>query len=127
YFSIVDRAKDMISVSGYKVWPNEVEDVLYTHPDINMVAVVQSKTETGEMVKAVLVAESGSKELTQLEIKEFCKEQLAPYKIPKIIEYRDELPRSPVGKVLRKLLRTDVSVPDSKSVSPEMTKKAIKS
>jgi long-chain acyl-CoA synthetase len=92
-----------------------------------MVAVVQSKTETGEMVKAVLVAESGSKELTQLEIKEFCKEQLAPYKIPKIIEYRDELPRSPVGKVLRKLLRTDVSVPDSKSVSPEMTKKAIKS
>ncbi len=126
YFSIVDRAKDMISVSGYKVWPNEVEDVLYTHPDINMVAVVQSKTETGEMVKAVLVAETGSKELTQLEIKEFCKEQLAPYKIPRIIEYRSELPRSPVGKVLRKLLRTDVSVPDSKSVSPEMTKKAIR-
>ncbi len=126
YFSIVDRAKDMISVSGYKVWPNEVEDILYTHPDINMVAVVSSKTETGEMVKAVLVAEPGSKELTQSEIKEFCKEQLAAYKIPKIIEYRDELPRSPVGKVLRKLLRTDVSVPESKHTSPELSKETIK-
>ncbi|MCK4897116.1 MAG: long-chain fatty acid--CoA ligase, partial [Candidatus Heimdallarchaeota archaeon] len=114
-------------VSGYKVWPNEVEDVLYTHPDINMVAVVQFKTETGEMVKAVLVAEPGSKELTQPEIKAFCKEQLAPYKIPKIIEYRDELPRSPVGKVLRKLLRTDTSVPDSKPVSQEISKETINS
>ncbi len=125
YFSTVDRAKDMISVSGYKVWPNEVEDHLYTHPDINMVAVVQSKTETGEMVKAVLVAEPGSKELTQAEIKEFCKNILAPYKIPKIVEYRKELPRSPVGKVLRKLLRTDASVPDSKSVAPKISKETI--
>ncbi|MHA1418591.1 MAG: AMP-binding protein [Candidatus Heimdallarchaeaceae archaeon] len=125
YFSIVDRAKDMISVSGYKVWPNEVEDHLYTHPDINGVAVVRSKTETGEMVKAVIVAEPGSKKLSQAEIKEFCKNHLAPYKIPKIIEYRSELPRSPVGKVLRKLLRSDTSVSNKAQISPEISKKTI--
>ncbi|MHA1817184.1 MAG: AMP-binding enzyme, partial [Candidatus Heimdallarchaeaceae archaeon] len=72
-----------------------------------------------------LVAESGSKELTQAEIKEFCKEQLAPYKIPKIIEYRSELPRSPVGKVLRKLLRSDTSVSNKAQISPEISKKTI--
>ncbi|MBY9001364.1 MAG: long-chain fatty acid--CoA ligase [Candidatus Heimdallarchaeota archaeon] len=125
YVSIVDRAKDMIIVSGYKVWPNEVEEYLYTHPDINMAAVVQSKTETGEEVKAVLVAEPGSKELTQDEVKDFCKKELAPYKIPKIIEYRDELPRSPVGKVLRKELR-EPTVPQKVSSPSNIIKKTIK-
>ena len=107
YFTIVDRLKDMIIVSGYKVWPNEVEDILYAHPDINMAAVVQSKTETEEQVKAFLIAEPGSKELTYDELKAYCKEKMAPYKVPKVIEYREDLPRSPVGKVLRKELRSE--------------------
>ena len=124
YVSIVDRAKDMIIVSGYKVWPNEVEDILYTHPDINMAAVIQSKHETGETVKAILVAEPGSKQLSQEEIKTFCKKHLAPYKIPKLIEYRDELPRSAVGKVLRKELR-EPSIPKA-SKSLEVSKETIK-
>ncbi|MFW9852657.1 MAG: long-chain fatty acid--CoA ligase [Candidatus Thorarchaeota archaeon] len=117
YFKIVDRLKDMIIVSGYKVWPNEVEDVLYAHPDINMAGVVQVKEETGEKVKAFLVAEPGSKQLTYDEIKKYCKERMAPYKVPSIIEYRDELPRTTVGKVSRKELRAEIpqtSPPDIK-------------
>ena len=107
FFTIVDRLKDMIIVSGYKVWPSEVEDVLYAHPDINGAAVVQFKTDTGEKVKAFLVAEPGSKELSYDEFKSFCKEKMAPYKVPTILEYREELPRSVVGKVLRKELRSE--------------------
>ncbi|MCG3227487.1 MAG: AMP-binding protein [Candidatus Heimdallarchaeota archaeon] len=114
YFAIVDRIKDMIIISGFKVWPSEVEDVLYTHPDINGVGVIQAKTETGEQVKAVLVAEPGSKELSLKEVRDYCKKSMAPYKVPSLIEYRDELPRSTVGKVLRKDLRAeDVITPPS--------------
>ena len=114
YFAIVDRIKDMIIISGFKVWPSEVEDVLYTHPDINGVGAIQAKTETGEQVKAVLVAEPGSKELSLKEVRDYCKKSMAPYKVPSLIEYRDELPRSTVGKVLRKDLRAeDVITPPS--------------
>ena len=120
YFSIVDRAKDMIIVSGYKVWPKDVEEVLYSHPDINMVGVVQVKTETGEKVKAFLVAEPGCKELTQKEIKEFCRDKLAPYKIPTIIEYKEDLPRTVVGKVSRKELR--VPETSTQDIKKEITK-----
>ncbi len=106
FFTIVDRLKDMIIVSGYKVYPKEVEEVLYNHPAINMVAVIAQEKETiGSTVKACIVAEPGHPQLTLEEVKEFCKPYLAPYKIPKVIEYMDDLPRSPVGKVLRRHLR----------------------
>ena len=120
YFSIVDRAKDMISVSGYKVWPSDVEDVLYAHPDINMAGVVQFKDGDRERVKAFLVAEPGCKELTQAEIKAYCKDKLAPYKIPTIIEYKEDLPRTVVGKVSRK----DLRVPETSS--PDIKKEVVK-
>ncbi len=120
YFSVVDRAKDMIIVSGYKVWPSDVEDVLYAHPDINMAGVVQFKDGDKERVKAFLVAEPGSKELTQAEIKAYCKDKLAPYKIPTIIEYKEDLPRTVVGKVSRK----DLRVPETSS--PNIKKEVVK-
>ena len=123
YFSIVDRAKDMIIISGFKVWPNEVEDVLYAHPDINGAGVIQVKTETGEQVKAVLVAEEGSKELSLKEIRDYCKKHMAPYKVPTVIEYRDELPRSTVGKVLRKDLRAEDAVTVPLDVAEEVKPK----
>ncbi len=123
YFKIVDRLKDMIIVSGYKVWPNEVEDVLYAHPDINMAGVVQFKEETSEKVKAFLVAEPGSKQLSLDEIRKYCKEKMAPYKIPSIIEYKDELPRTTVGKVSRKELRTEIP----QTPPPEVKKEEVKS
>ncbi|NPD88198.1 MAG: long-chain fatty acid--CoA ligase [Asgard group archaeon] len=123
YFSIVDRAKDMIIISGFKVWPSEVEDVLYAHPDINGAGVIQLKTETGEQVKAVLVAEPGSKELTLKEIRDYCKKSMAPYKVPSSIEYRDELPRSTVGKVLRKDLRAEDVITPPPEVKEEVKAK----
>ncbi len=120
YFSIVDRAKDMIIVSGYKVWPSDVEDVLYSHPDINMAGVVQLKEDDKERVKAFLVAEPGSKELTRDEIKDYCKDKLAPYKIPTVIEYKNDLPRTVVGKVSRK----DLRVPET--AAPDIKKEVVK-
>ena len=125
YFSIVDRAKDMISVSGFKVWPRDVEDVLYAHPDINMVGVVQVKDGTKEKVKAFLVAEPGSKELTRDEIKTYCKDKLAPYKIPTIIEYKEDLPRTVVGKVSRKDLRQAEAAARSTTKAPDIKKEVI--
>ncbi|MHA1305040.1 MAG: AMP-binding protein, partial [Candidatus Heimdallarchaeaceae archaeon] len=124
YFSIVDRLKDMIIVSGYKVWPNEVEDVLYSHPAINMAAVIAETTEVQQIVKAVLVKEPGYDELTLEEVREYCKKYLAPYKVPRIIEYRDELPRTPLGKVLRKELRAESAITSAKSLPPEIKKPA---
>ncbi len=118
FFSIVDRIKDMIIVSGYKVWPNEVEEVLYAHPDINMAAVVAENTEVQQVVKAYLVKEPGHKELTLEEVRAYCKKHLAPYKVPRKIEYLDELPRTPLGKVLRKELRA-MSVSTSAASLPK--------
>jgi len=105
YFTIVDRLKDVIIVSGYNVWPSEVESVLINHPFIADVGVIGHDNGSGTVVKAVLVKKQGCKELSLNEIRSYCKKSLAPYKVPKIIEYRDDLPRSSVGKVLRRKLR----------------------
>lgn len=107
YFKILDRLKDMIIVSGFKVWPNEVEDILLTHPAILEAAVIGHKTEFGTKLKAVLVQRPEHKKLTLDEVRVFCKKNLAVYKVPKFIEYRDELPRSSVGKILRRELRSN--------------------
>lgn len=105
FISIVDRIKDMILVSGFNVYPNEIEDVLSTHPEIeNCAAIGVPDDKTGETVKVFIVA-SGDKQLTIDEIKDYCRERLTAYKLPRQVEYRDSLPMTNVGKILRRELR----------------------
>lgn len=104
YFYIVDRKKDMINVSGFNVYPNEIEDVLALHPGILEAGVVGvSDDRSGETVKAVVVRKDDS--LTREQVIEHCRENLTGYKVPHIVEFRDELPKTNVGKILRKELR----------------------
>ena len=104
FVSIVDRLKDMVLVSGFNVYPNEIEDVVYSHPDIIECAVVGvPDAKTGEAVK--LFAVSTNPDLTEQALVVFCREQLTAYKVPRLIEFRDDLPKSPVGKILRRELR----------------------
>lgn len=106
YFSIVDRKKDMVVVSGFNVYPNEVEDCLAGHPGILESAVIGVPDEaTGEAVMAFVILKD--KTLTQADIRAHCKEHLTAYKVPKRVEMRDELPKSNVGKILRKDLRAE--------------------
>ncbi|MGN0920614.1 MAG: AMP-binding protein [Cellvibrio sp.] len=106
YIKIVDRKKDMINVSGFKVFPNEVEDVLASHPDIVEAAVIGVPDGEGsEVVKAYLV--TNNRALTLEDVREFTREKLTGYKRPHLIEFRDELPKSNVGKILRRELRDE--------------------
>jgi long-chain acyl-CoA synthetase len=106
YIRIVDRKKDMVVVSGFNVYPNEIEDCLATHPGVLESAVIGIPDEaTGEAVKAFVVVRD--KSLTEAQIRAHCKEHLTGYKIPKRVEFRDELPKSNVGKILRKDLRAE--------------------
>lgn len=105
FMKIVDRKKDMIIVSGFNVYPNEIENVLALHEDILESAVIGVPSErTGESVKAFVVTKPGAS-LTRQEIINFCRENMTGYKVPKLIEFRDDLPKSPIGKILRKELR----------------------
>ncbi|SEB63859.1 long-chain acyl-CoA synthetase [Nitratireductor aquibiodomus] len=102
--TIVDRKKDMIVVSGFKVFPNEVEDVIANHPGVLEAAIVGVEDEhSGEVPKLFVVRKDAN--LTEEDLKKFCKENLTGYKRPKYVEFRDELPKSNVGKILRKELR----------------------
>jgi long-chain acyl-CoA synthetase len=104
YLYIVDRKKDMINASGFKVYPREVEEVLYQHEEVvEAVAVGVPDEYRGETVKAFVVRKPGSS-VTEEELVSYCKENLAPYKVPKLLEFRDELPKSAVGKLLRRVL-----------------------
>ena len=104
YFKIVDRKKDMVLVSGFNVYPNEVEDVVAKMPGVLECAVVGVPDDkTGEAVKLVIVKKD--LHLTEAEVREFCRANLTGYKQPKVIEFRDELPKTPVGKILRRELR----------------------
>jgi long-chain acyl-CoA synthetase len=104
YVKIVDRKKDMILVSGFNVYPNEVEDVVAQHPDVAEVGAIGVPDEkSGEAVKVVVVKRRA--ELTSEELIAFCRERLAGYKVPKQVEFRTELPKTNVGKVLRRALR----------------------
>lgn len=108
YFQIVDRKKDMILVSGFNVYPNEVEDVVATHPKVLEVAAVGIPHEkSGEVVKIFVVKKE--KSLNEEELKAFCKENLTGYKCPKAIEFREELPKTNVGKILRRKLREGIT------------------
>ena len=104
FFKIVDRKKDMILVSGFNVFPTELEDVVGQCPGVLECACVGVKDEkTGEGVKLVIVRKDP--ELTEAQIRAYCKENMTGYKQPKVIEFRSELPKTPVGKILRRELR----------------------
>ncbi len=109
WFYIVDRKKDMINASGYKVWPREVEDVLYAHPAVREAAVVGvGDAYRGETVKAVLSLRAGHV-AGRDEIITWCRERLAAYKVPRVVEFIDELPKNATGKVLRRVLRENAT------------------
>ncbi len=104
YFSIVDRRKDMIDVSGFNVYPNEVEEVLTNLPGVKECAVIGVPDDSsGEAVKAFIVRSDPS--LDAAAVREFCRRELSGYKVPKYVEFREELPKSNIGKILRRELR----------------------
>ncbi|AYA40278.1 long-chain-fatty-acid--CoA ligase FadD [Xenorhabdus nematophila] len=117
FFHIVDRKKDMILVSGFNVYPNEIEEVLSSHAKVLESAAIGAPSEnTGEAVKVFVVRKDPS--LTEDELKTHCRRYLTGYKVPKIIEFRDELPKSNVGKILRKELRNEESAKaDNKTIN----------
>ncbi len=104
YFYIVDRKKELIKPGGFQVWPREVEEAIMDHPKVLEVGVGGiPDPKSGETVKAWVVVKPGET-LTEDELKEFCKERLAPYKVPRHVEFRTELPKTTVGKILRREL-----------------------
>jgi long-chain acyl-CoA synthetase len=105
YFSIVDRAKDMINTAGFKVWPREVEEVIYGHEAVKLAVVVGVPDGyRGEVVKAFVVPKDGAR-VSEAEILEHCRARLSTYKLPRAVEFRAELPASGAGKLLRRALR----------------------
>jgi long-chain acyl-CoA synthetase len=114
YVKIVDRKKDMIIVSGFNVYPNEVEGVVAMHPGVVECAAVGVPDErSGEAVKVFVVRKDPA--LTEAQLMDFCKQHLTGYKKPKFIEFRDELPKSNVGKILRRELRDQKPAVQAKS------------
>jgi long-chain acyl-CoA synthetase len=106
FFRIVDRKKDMIKVSGFNVYPNEIENVLAGHPKVLEVACIGIPDEkSGEVIKALIVKRDES--LTEQEVKEFCHLNLTNYKVPKFVVFRKELPKTNVGKILRRQLKEE--------------------
>ena len=104
FIFIVDRLKDMLKTSGFQVWPREIEEVLATHPAVMEAGVAGVPDEMkGEVAHAWVVLKAGHT-ATAEELRMYCREQLAPYKVPARIEFRSELPKTMVGKVLRRAL-----------------------
>jgi long-chain acyl-CoA synthetase len=104
---IVDRMKDMVLVSGFNVYPNEVEDVLTQHPGVLEAAVIGvPDSQSGEMVAAYVVRKDPA--VTAEDLRQFCRDHLTAYKVPRRIEFRDTLPKTNVGKVLRRALRDEL-------------------
>jgi long-chain acyl-CoA synthetase len=107
YIKLVDRKKDVIVVSGFKVFPNEVEDVVAMHPDVlEVAAIAADDARSGQVVKVVVVKKNPS--LTETELMEHCKKNLTSYKMPKYIVFRDQpLPKSNIGKILRRIVKSE--------------------
>jgi len=106
FVTIVDRKKDMILVSGFNVYPNEVEDVVASHPGVMEVAAIGVPSEhSGEAVKVFVVRKDPA--LTEADLIAHCRKNLTGYKVPHLIEFRDELPKTNVGKILRRMLRDE--------------------
>lgn len=113
YFFIVDRKKDLIISGGYNIYPREIDEVLITHPKIKeAVAVGIPHQGRGETVKAYVILEDGE-EMSKNEVVAYCREKLAGYKVPRKIEFRDELPKTMVGKILRRALREEEAAKNS--------------
>jgi len=107
YLFIVDRMKDLIKTSGYQVWPREIEEVIAAHAAVAEVGVAGVPDQAkGEMVKAWVVLRAGQS-ATEEELRAYCREKLAPYKVPSKIEFRTDLPKTMVGKILRRALRDE--------------------
>jgi long-chain acyl-CoA synthetase len=107
YIRLVDRKKDLIIAGGFNIYPREVDEVLYRHPKVaEAVTVGIPDAYRGETVKVFIVLKKGQ-EATAQEIINFCKDKLAPYKVPKFVEFRESIPKSAVGKILRKILREE--------------------
>jgi long-chain acyl-CoA synthetase len=105
YFAIVDRHKDMINTAGFKVWPREVEEVLYAHPAVQLAAVVGlPDAYRGEVVAAFVVPREGH-QVHEDELLAFCRSRLSTYKVPRRLTFRTALPTSAAGKILRRALR----------------------
>jgi long-chain acyl-CoA synthetase len=104
---VVDRKKDLINVSGFKVWPREVEDVLYQHPAVKETAVIGvPDAYRGETVKAfVSLREEYAGKVSPQQLTEFCRQRMAAYKYPRIVEIVPEIPKTATGKFLRRALR----------------------
>jgi long-chain acyl-CoA synthetase len=118
YFYIVDRKKDMIISGGYNVYPRDVEDVLFTHPKVKDVAVAGiPDAKWGEAVKAFIVLKEGQTASAE-EILDFCKQNMARYKVPAAIEFRQSLPKTLVGKVLRRVLIEEAKPKHSETAAP---------
>ncbi len=114
YFYVVDRSKDMILASGFNIFPREVEEVLYHHPAVEEAAVLGVPDEyRGETVAAVIVLKAGyaPNDATRANIIAYCKKELTPYKVPKIVEFRESLPKTLVGKVLKRELKNTMKRP----------------
>ncbi|MDR2743682.1 MAG: long-chain fatty acid--CoA ligase [Desulfovibrio sp.] len=110
FFYLVDRKKDMIIIAGYNVYPREIDEVLLEHPKVkDAVSIGVSHPYKGEMIKAFLVLEEGEV-CGRSEIVSFCRARLASYKVPRLVEFRDELPKSIVGKVLRRVLKAEEEI-----------------
>jgi long-chain acyl-CoA synthetase len=111
YIFLVDRKKDMLKTSGFQVWPREIEEVLAAHPAVQEVGVAGVPDATkGEVPKAWIVLKA-NQHASEDELRAHCREKLAPYKVPASVEFRKELPKSMIGKVLRRVL-----VEETKSV-----------
>jgi long-chain acyl-CoA synthetase len=105
YFYIVDRVKDMIIRGGFNVYPREIEEVLLTHPAVSLAAVVGVPHQShGEEVKAFIIRKPGAT-ITEQELTAWCKENMAAYKYPRIVEFRDSLPMTATGKLLKRELK----------------------
>ena len=120
FFKIVDRKKDMINVSGFNVYPNEIENIITDHPKVLEVAAIGvADSRSTEVVKVFVV--KSDETLTEDELRKYCRENLTAYKIPKYIEFRKELPKSNVGKIIRRELREEEirNVPAQNSIQQE--------
>ena len=117
YFFIMDRKKDMVIVGGYNVYPREVDEVLLEHPDVlEGVSVGIPDGVRGEALKAYIVPRPGV-ELTKADIVGWCRQRLASYKVPRLVEFREELPKTIVGKVLRRALREEEMAKQAKKAA----------
>ncbi len=118
FVRIVDRIKDLILVSGFNVYPNEIEDVVSSHPSVENCAVIGVPDErTGEAAKLFVVL-AAEQSVAAAEIESWCRDRLAAYKVPRQIVFRDELPMTPVGKILRRELKAEESIPADSAAAP---------